>query len=40
MQFPERAELDARYFADRSPWIDARIILRTPIVVVSGLGAD
>lgn len=40
VQFPERAELDAQYFADRSPWMDARIILRTPIVVFTGLGAD
>jgi len=40
VQFPERAELDAQYFADRSPWMDAWILLRTPIVVVTGLGAD
>jgi exopolysaccharide production protein ExoY len=38
--FPARAELDTRYAAGCGPWLDARILVRTPLVVVSGLGAD
>ena len=40
IEFPERAHLDERYLASCSPRIDARILLRTPLVVVTGLGAD
>ena len=40
IEFPERAHLDERYLASCSPWIDAKILLRTPVVVVTGLGAD
>ena len=40
IEFPERAYLDERYLASCSPWIDATILLRTPLVVVTGLGAD
>ncbi len=40
VQFPERAELDSRYLRTCSPWTDAKIILRTPRAVVTGLGAD
>jgi lipopolysaccharide/colanic/teichoic acid biosynthesis glycosyltransferase len=40
VQFPERAELDSRYLRACGPWIDAKIILRTPLVVFTGLGAD
>ena len=38
--FPERAHLDERYMASCGPWTDAKILLRTPLVVVTGLGAD
>lgn len=38
--FPERAHLDERYLASCGPWVDARILLRTPLVIVTGLGAD
>jgi exopolysaccharide production protein ExoY len=40
VQFPERAELDSHYLRTCGPWIDAKIILRTPLVVFTGLGAD
>ena len=40
VQFPERAELDTDYLRRCSPWVDTKIILRTPIVVFTGLGAD
>lgn len=40
VQFPERAELDSRYLQTCGPWVDAKIILRTPRAVVTGLGAD
>jgi exopolysaccharide production protein ExoY len=40
VQFPERAELDSEYLRGCGPWLDAKIILRTPLVVFTGLGAD
>jgi exopolysaccharide production protein ExoY len=40
VQFPERARLDCRYLERCGPWTDAKIILRTPRAVVTGLGAD
>jgi len=40
VQFPERAELDRSYLRACGPWLDAKIILRTPLVVFTGLGAD
>lgn len=40
VQFPERAKLDAHYLQSIGPWTDAKIMLRTPIVVITGLGAD
>ncbi len=40
VQFPERAHLDCRYLERCGPWTDAKIILRTPRAVVTGLGAD
>lgn len=40
IEFPERAHLDERYLISCGPWIDAKILLRTPVVVVTGLGAD
>lgn len=38
--FPERAHLDERYKASCGPWTDAKILFRTPLVVVTGRGAD
>lgn len=40
VHFPERAELDRRYLRTCGPLTDAKIILRTPLVVVTGLGAE
>jgi lipopolysaccharide/colanic/teichoic acid biosynthesis glycosyltransferase len=40
VHFPERAQLDSDYVRACGPWIDAKIILRTPMVVFNGLGAD
>lgn len=40
IEFPERAHLDQRYLTSCGPWVDAKILLRTPVVVVTGLGAD
>lgn len=40
VQFPERARLDIRYLQSCGPWADARIILRTPGAVLTGLGAE
>jgi lipopolysaccharide/colanic/teichoic acid biosynthesis glycosyltransferase len=40
IEFPERAHLDERYLASCGPWTDAKILFRTPVVVVTGLGAD
>jgi lipopolysaccharide/colanic/teichoic acid biosynthesis glycosyltransferase len=40
VQFPERALLDCHYLQVCGPLTDAKIILRTPRAVVSGLGAS
>jgi lipopolysaccharide/colanic/teichoic acid biosynthesis glycosyltransferase len=40
VQFPARAELDRHYLGACGPWFDVKIILRTPRVVLTGLGAD
>jgi exopolysaccharide production protein ExoY len=40
VQFPERAQLDSRYLQACGPWTDAKIILRTPRAVLTGLGAE
>jgi len=40
VQFPARAELDRRYAEGCSPWLDTRILARTPLVIASGIGAD
>ncbi|MGH9156468.1 MAG: sugar transferase [Acidimicrobiales bacterium] len=39
VQFPERAQMDAEYRQWCGPWLDAKIIARTPRVVFTGLGA-
>jgi exopolysaccharide production protein ExoY len=38
--FPRRAEIDAEYLERCGPWLDAKILLRTPLAVLSGRGAD
>jgi len=40
VRFPERAELDSHYQRTCGPWIDTKIILRTPLALFTGLGAD
>ncbi len=40
VKFPERAELDTRYLRACGPWMDTKIILRTPRALLTGLGAD
>jgi exopolysaccharide production protein ExoY len=40
VHFPERAEMDRRYLGTCGPWEDAKIILRTPRALLTGLGAD
>jgi lipopolysaccharide/colanic/teichoic acid biosynthesis glycosyltransferase len=37
--FEEMVELDLEYIRRWSPWLDVRILLKTPIAVVSGKGA-
>jgi lipopolysaccharide/colanic/teichoic acid biosynthesis glycosyltransferase len=34
----ERIDLDLAYIEDLSPWLDLRVLLRTPLVVVRGVG--
>jgi len=38
--FPERGHLDDRYLTTCGLWNDVKILLRTPVVVLTGLGAD
>jgi exopolysaccharide production protein ExoY len=40
VDFPERAELDSKYVRTCSPWMDTKIILRTPRALLTGLSAD
>ena len=40
VHFPERAQLDERYLRTCGAWVDAKILLRTPRAVVTGLVAD
>lgn len=40
VQFPARAELDRNYAEGCCASLDARILARTPRVIVSGIGAD
>jgi lipopolysaccharide/colanic/teichoic acid biosynthesis glycosyltransferase len=39
VKFDEMVRLDLRYAASWSPWLDAKILLRTPIAVIKGTGA-
>lgn len=38
--FPARADLDTLYAEACSPWLDLKILARTPVVIATGLGAD
>jgi lipopolysaccharide/colanic/teichoic acid biosynthesis glycosyltransferase len=40
VHFPQRAELDTHYLHRCGPWLDVKIIARTPLVIVTGLGAE
>jgi exopolysaccharide production protein ExoY len=40
IQFPERAHLDGHYLAKCGPWLDAKILARTPVVILTGVGAE
>ena len=37
--FDQMVDLDLAYIARWSPWLDLRIVLRTPLVLISGRGA-
>jgi lipopolysaccharide/colanic/teichoic acid biosynthesis glycosyltransferase len=39
LDFPEWVRLDLRYIEGWNPWLDAQILLRTPLAVLSGRGA-
>jgi lipopolysaccharide/colanic/teichoic acid biosynthesis glycosyltransferase len=39
IDFDKRIEMDARYARKKSLWVDILIILRTPIAMISGVGA-
>jgi lipopolysaccharide/colanic/teichoic acid biosynthesis glycosyltransferase len=38
LSWRERIDLDLHYVDELSPWLDVRILLRTPLVVVRGIG--
>lgn len=40
VNFPERGEIDASYLIDCSPWLDVRILVKTPLVVLRRSGSD
>jgi lipopolysaccharide/colanic/teichoic acid biosynthesis glycosyltransferase len=40
VKFDEMVRLDLRYAATWSPWLDAKILLRTPMAVLKGTGAS
>jgi exopolysaccharide production protein ExoY len=39
VHYPERVDIDARYVSSWSLWLDVRILVRTPIAVLSARGA-
>jgi lipopolysaccharide/colanic/teichoic acid biosynthesis glycosyltransferase len=39
VRFDEMVRLDLRYASSWSPWLDAKILLRTPLAVIRGTGA-
>jgi lipopolysaccharide/colanic/teichoic acid biosynthesis glycosyltransferase len=39
VKFDEMVRLDLRYAASWSPWLDAKILMRTPMAVIKGTGA-
>src|SRR5438067_1320815 len=40
LDFQQMVELDLRYIARSSLWLDIQILLRTPLVVLTGRGAS
>lgn len=40
IDFSERVELDLTYISNQSPWQDLKILIKTPISVLSGNGAS
>ena len=40
LSWPERIELDVWYVRNRSLWLDLQILLRTPIVLLRGVGVN
>ena len=39
VKFDEMVRLDLRYASSWSPWVDAKILMRTPMAVIKGTGA-
>jgi lipopolysaccharide/colanic/teichoic acid biosynthesis glycosyltransferase len=39
VQFDEMVRLDLRYASTWTPWLDFKILLRTPLAVIKGTGA-
>jgi exopolysaccharide biosynthesis polyprenyl glycosylphosphotransferase len=39
LDFDQMVDLDLAYIAGWSPWLDLRIVLRTPLVLITGRGA-
>jgi lipopolysaccharide/colanic/teichoic acid biosynthesis glycosyltransferase len=39
VKFDEMVRLDLRYASSWSPWLDAKILMRTPMAVIKGTGA-
>lgn len=39
MNFDEMVRLDLRYATSWSPWLDLKILMRTPLAVIKGSGA-
>jgi lipopolysaccharide/colanic/teichoic acid biosynthesis glycosyltransferase len=40
LSWPERIEYDVWYVRNRSLWLDLQILLRTPIVLLHGVGVN
>jgi lipopolysaccharide/colanic/teichoic acid biosynthesis glycosyltransferase len=40
LSWPERIDLDVWYVQNRSLWLDLRILLYTPLIVLSGTGVE
>jgi lipopolysaccharide/colanic/teichoic acid biosynthesis glycosyltransferase len=40
VKFDEMVRMDLRYAMSWSPWLDLKILLRTPLAVIKGTGAQ